>query len=64
MSRVYKTKGPDAKTAKLTVPITEALHQRVVEAAQAAGLDKTSLARQAIEAEVRRREQEIAGERL
>ena len=64
MSRVYATKGADAKTDRLTIPVTAALHQRVVAVAQAAGLDKTRLAREAIEVDVRRREQEVEqGER-
>jgi hypothetical protein len=52
MPRIYKTKGDDAKTAKVTIPITTNLLQRLRSFAAEAGLTPTVAARAMIEAGV------------
>lgn len=43
--RVYATKGPDKKSYKLAIPITEDSHGKLVLLADAMGQHKTELAR-------------------
>ena len=49
MPRVYVKKGPEAKTHRLTVPLTAKMFDSVEVKAREAGKDKASLVRELIE---------------
>jgi hypothetical protein len=55
MARVYVRKGPDAKSAKVTVPMTEAAVEKLREFANAIGKTPTVVARELIENGVAKR---------
>jgi hypothetical protein len=48
MPRVYTTKGENALSAKLTIPLTPAMMGRLEAAAAAAQMGKTELARRIV----------------
>ena len=49
MARVYVRKGADAKSAKVTVPMTEAMVEKLRKYAESIGRNPTSVARELIE---------------
>jgi predicted DNA-binding protein len=49
MARVYATKGPDAKKARLTIPMTQQMLERLAVLAGEAGKTRTEYARLLIE---------------
>ena len=48
-NRVYGRKGPEAKNVPFSVPITSAMHDRLISGADRNGLYKTDYARRLIE---------------
>ena len=63
MPRVYVKKGPEAKTHRLTVPLTAKMFDSVEVKAREAGKDKASLVRELIECWLYQVEDE-AGEKV
>lgn len=59
MARIYKTKGPNAKTAKVTVPVSPGLLEQLKQYALAVGLTPTATARKLIEQGLARHERRV-----